>query len=126
MTKAKKPNPKRKPPAAVKAAADRAEARSAGKPMPEPKASADVGPTQTELAEGSQGRQAQVRKQAAPGLLGRTGRGDLPAHGDARPDWQGAITHRSLQRGPDMPCEESVRSWRREHPAFGRSLCRSP
>jgi hypothetical protein len=107
--------PGRKAPAAVKAAADRAEARSAGKPITEPNVSIDPGPA----------REAEAAKKAKRAYIAKSRMAYSEALGLE-------ICARMVTRGPtgrvqsltevcaapDMPCEESVRRWRREHPAF--------
>jgi hypothetical protein len=115
MTKKK---PKRKPPAAVKAAADRAEARSAGKSIDEPKVPID-GPTQAELMEAAEKRTrryiAKIRMSYTPELGA-----EICWRMETRDPVTGQV--RSLTdicAEDDMPAEASVRRWRRQYPEFG-------
>jgi hypothetical protein len=119
MPKAKKPKQLKRPRSeAVKAAADRAEARSAGKPIDKPKAPID-GPTPAELMEAAKATrrryEAKARLSYTPELAERI----CDAMLERDPD-TGLV--RSLTEvcrdDPGLPHEETVRRWRRLHPEF--------
>ena len=119
MSKAKKPKPRRKPPAAVRAAADRAEARSAGKPIPELKSPLDGSPTEAELAakaeKAKRRYEAKTRMAYTPELAA-----EICWRMETRdPDTGQVRSLTDICAADDMPAEATVRRWRKEHAEFG-------
>ena len=115
MTTKKKP--RRKPSAAVRAAADRAEARSSGKPITEPKVHIDPGHVAMEEAAKATRRryEAKARLSYTPELAERIC--DAMLERDPRTGLVRSMTE-VCRDDPDLPHEETIRRWRRQYPDF--------
>ena len=108
--------PKRKAPAAVRAAADRAEARSAGKPITEPKVPIDPGHAAMEEAKAHKRAYiAKSRLAYTPELGAKIC--DAMLTRDPRTGLVRSLTE-VCRDDPDLPHEETIRRWRRQYPDF--------